>query len=375
MMRGRLSISSSDEMPRPQSRRRAAAWPWAALLAVVLVAAFEMGFVYQFRYRFWDSTYSLAEIKRRLLTSGAPADDVAILGNSRFYHVDPERLKEVFGPDARITNYAWAWCGMDIYEPMLRGMINAGRTPRIVIVDANAEMFGYRPELLSLAGDPSNQSRYNQTAPLLPGLRTELAQQLWGPAWHTFSSYLTPPSVVYGERVGKGLERLLKQRKLPKPRKDFTTYVEQWQQHGWFQFAAERVSDWDEYRHVETINGPYTLFDNPQARQAYERFLRLAQAHNVRVILLPVPHNTLQYEAYLRNGVYAAFDQWLNAMQEKYPVFSAPAPRWQDWPGMLGDAGHLNSAGIQRHMDLMVEMLKQVQEDGAARPAPAGPGS
>lgn len=337
-------------------------WPRAAALAVALVVTFEAGFVYKFRYRFWDSTYSLAEIKRNLLTSDIPADDIAILGNSRFYHIDPHRLKAVFGDNLRITNYAWAWCGTEVYEPMLRAMIHSGRKPKVVIVDANPELFGYKEYLLSTAGDPSNQSRYRQTAPFWPGLRFQLVRGLWGPAWDTLSARITPPSVNYGERVANGVERAIKDQKLPKPRQDFGQMVEHWRQHGWLQFAPERVSEWAEYEHLETLNGPYIVNKNPHVLESYERFLALAQEHGVEVILLPIPHNELQYAAYERNGVFAAYDKWLNEMQAKYPVFRAPAPRWQTWPGMLADAGHLNKAGIQRHMELIVTMLNELRE-------------
>ncbi len=377
MTREPLSTSSSDVTPiahRPQMVDPAQAGrpggphaygvPLACLLAIVLVLVFEIGFVYQFRYRFWDSTYSLAEIKRKLLVSDAPADDVAIFGNSRFYHLDPDNLKAVFGEDARITNYAWAWCGMEIYEPMLRGLIDSGRKPTLLIVDANAEMFGYDESLLTTAGDPSNQFRYRQTAPFWQGLRFQLAQEQWGPAWDTFSSKMVPPSVLYGERVPRELRRFLKDQKLPKPRQDFDRMVGHWQEHGWFQYAPERISEWAEYVHAESTNGPYKLMENGKYLAVYEKFLSLAQRHGVTVVMLPVPHNELQYDAYIENGVYAAYDAWLNEMQAKYPVFHAPAPRWQKWGGMLADAGHLNQAGIERHWELSNEMLNGLKAEG-----------
>jgi len=371
MTPGRLSISSSEKVCGPTTRERPECdspvreavrphkFPVAAVIAICLVLAFEIGYVHHYRYRFRDSTYSLAELKRNLMTSSAKPDDVAIFGNSRFYHVDPARLKEVFGKDARITNYAWARCGVETYEAMLQGLIAAHRPPKVLLVDGNPEFFGYREELLTISGDPANQSRYSQTAPFFSALRVELAQHLYGPAWQTIEDFLTPPSIFYGERVRKGVKRLLEDRRSPKPRQNFGPIVGEWQHQGWLQFAPERIADEQEFYEREKLYGPYKLYDNRHVQQSYERFLALAQKHDIVVIMLQVPVNRLVFDSYESTGVFDAYGKWLDGLEKQFPVFKAPPPRRQYWPGALGDAGHLNRAGIRQHMDYMVATLRK----------------
>src|SRR5688572_28683567 len=96
---------------RPASHLRSI--PIAAVLALLLILLFEAGFIWQYRYHFWDANYILLEKKRQAMNAPLPPDDLAILGSSRFYHVQPEPLARLLGPGSRVTNYAWGHCGVE----------------------------------------------------------------------------------------------------------------------------------------------------------------------------------------------------------------------------------------------------------------------
>src|SRR5687768_2559704 len=125
---------ASDRDQKPLSRR----YPIAAVTTLVLICVLEI-LVYTSREFYWDANYLLLEKKRDALTGAVPADDVAIFGSSRFYHVRPQAIKEVVGLDKRVTNYSWGWCGVEAYEAMLRGLINAGRLPKVIVTDSYPE--------------------------------------------------------------------------------------------------------------------------------------------------------------------------------------------------------------------------------------------
>lgn len=334
-------------------------FPIAALAALALVIAFEAG-VWKYRYRLWDGHQVLSEKKRKVLLAAAEPDTIAIFGVSRFYHLRPDEIANTLGTDIQVTNYSWRWCGIEAYEAMLRGLIQARRVPKLILVDGIPEILGYKPYLVNARDNEIFQIGLAQTAPRLALLRTIVGLKEWKWFWNTITYTATPPSTLYRESVSSGLHRLIREGTLPPLPENYETVVETWEQKGWLVFAAGKRGTDKEYRQLEQLTGPYKLYDNLLTLRAYERFLRLAERHGTRVILLPVPSNPLIYDAYKREGVFDAYDQWLNTLEKKHTNFQAPAPRWLNWPEAMGDAGHVHEEGAERHMRLILEMLNEL---------------
>lgn len=335
--------------------------PLAAAGAVVLIGLFELGFVWSNRHRLWDANYTLLEKKRDALSAPTEADTIAVFGTSRLYHVDPKRLQAFLPPGSRVTNYSWSWCGIEAYEAMLRGLINAGRIPKILLVEAQPELFGYTYQRLSVTGPDYFAQRYAETAPFGAALRTTIGLKEWQQAWNLLTYNLSPPSLLYQDRVKPALAHLLRQGALPDRPANYDFLVTRWETDGCFNYVnpPDKVADPAEFAALETETGPWTLRQHPALQHALSRMLKLAQKHDIRIIMIPVPNNDLAYQKFEANGVFATYDKWLDSLQQKFPNFSAPGPRYCAWPGMLGDAGHLNAAGTERHMNLVTEILRE----------------
>ena len=335
-----------------------ARWPLAAVIAIILIAAFEYGFIWKNRHRLWHTNYSLLDVKRTALRTG-PADDADILGMSRFYHIDPAAVAKALGVK-RVSNYSWASCGMETYQVMLQALIDSGRKPRTLIVDGFPEMFSYRPELLSASGDEMNRLRYRETVALWPAIKTACSQRDYLAVHRLLEYNLMPPSMRYADRVKRGLKSLKGKKSLPDLPDDYPRMVEQWQASGWFVFPPPgRAASDQDFIDLERETHCATLKENRTAQETFERFLALAGQENISVIMLPVPNTDRAYAQNQANGVFAAHDAWLNSLETRFPHFSAPQPRHMQLPGMFGDATHVNAAGAQAHMDLLLPMLEK----------------
>lgn len=334
-------------------------YPKAAAAALIFIVLIEWGLVWHNRYHFMDANYILLEQKRVALTSLPGADDVAILGSSRFYHLKPKPIAALVGKGAQVTNYSWAYCGVEAYEAMLRGLIEAGRKPKLILTDGFPEIFSYPESMLTNTQSEDLLAGFAATAPVGAALRTEVGQKRYDIAWKVLEYAMTPPSTLFRKSLIQCIQELLTNGTRP----SFPAHYDRvaaWQQNGWFNFAPpQRIADVRDFDALQKITGPHILRDNVAATRAYERLVHLAHDNGVKIILLPVPNNSVAFEAFTRNGVYKKYDKWLNGLETKYDNFKAPGPRWFCWPNMLGDAGHVNAAGAARHMDLVLELLRQ----------------
>lgn len=357
MIRGRSSTSSSDA--RRVTGLRAA--PWAALLALVVIVLFEYGFVWKNRHQIWDANYTLLEKKRRLLTGDTPPDSIAVLGTSRFYHLNPQAIAGLLPPGALVHNYAWGWAKLETYEAMLRGMVAAGRAPKAVVVDGLPELFAYNPDTLEGTGI----ERYAETTPFTSALSTALRVHDWPTAWQLVSYHLTPPSTRYGDRVVRALRHLRARHTLPPLPEDYDKLVTTWQKQGWFQFAPpQHVASMADFRDLQIATGPWVVRENEKYTRIYEHFVAYAASQGIRVIMLPVANNPLAYDVFQSVGILARYDRWLADLQHKYPNFSAARPHAFTWgQEVMGDAGHLNAAGVARHMPMALEQLREALND------------
>lgn len=343
--------------PAPGHRRGSRALPLAAAVACALVVAFEAG-VWKSRHFLWDANYILLETKRAAMAAPAPADDVAVLGSSRFYHVRPDAISAALG-GARVTNYAWGYCGVEAYEAILRGLIQAGRTPKTVLVDGVPEIFAYKRELLSATKSEGLRTGLAVTAPASAAITTALAAHEYATGWQFLARKLTPPSTLNRQALATATKNFLKTGKKPALPPGYDRLVETWQRQGWFYFTdSAQIGSPADFNANAHVTGPWELRKSPGATAAYERFIALAARHNVQVILAPVPNNELAFNAFDRLGVYHRYDAWLTDLERRYPNFRAPAPRWYCWPGLLGDALHVNAAGAEKHMAQITQMLQ-----------------
>jgi len=73
--------------------------------------------------------------------------------------------------------------------------------------------------------------------------------------------------------------------------------------------------------------------------------------------MLPISSNPLMFEKFEKEGIYAQYDLWLHKLEQKYDNFTAPPPRWFTWPDMMGDPLHLTMDGVNRHMEMVVELI------------------
>lgn len=365
MMRARSSTFSSDAGGNSPGKEIAMirCFPVAAVAAVILVILFEVVFVWNNRYHFWDANYILLDQKKQAMTDKRPADDIAILGSSRFYHVDPEPISELFG-GAQVMNYAWGYCGVEAYEGMLRGFINAGRVPKVILVDGAPEVFAYRHDTLTISENPGLRVGFSVTVPPVAALRTEAGHKAWNTTWEILSQYMTPTSTLYRDQIKAEFSTLAKGH-LPSLPPQYDRLVTTWRKQGWFYFVKpDQVVDPAEFEMLEKNTGPYVLRQNSDITYSYQRFVRLAREHGVQVVMLPVPNNEYAFEKFDREGVYRQYDQWLSKLEKKYDNFHAPGPRWFYWPGALGDALHVNAKGAARHMDLILKLLDELDLSG-----------
>lgn len=364
-MRAHSSISNSEAaaMPQTDADRMRRRFPLAAIAAVLLIILFEVMFVWHNRYHFWDANYVLLDQKKQAMTGDRPPDDVVILGSSRFYHVNPEPISELFH-GAQVMNYAWGYCGVEAYEGMLRGLIDAGRVPSLILVDGAPEVFAYRPDTLTISQNPGLRVGFSVTVPPMAALRTEAGQKAWNTTWEIFTQYMTPPSTLYRDQIKTQFPTLLKGHLPPLP-PQYDRLVTTWKKQGWFYFVKpNQVVDPAEFKMLEENTGPYVLRSNADIIYSYGRFIRLAKEHNVQVVILPVPNNEYAFEKFTDEGVYQQYDTWLNKLEAKYPNFHAPGPRWFYWPGALGDALHVNAKGAARHMQLILKQLDELDLPG-----------
>ncbi len=338
--------------------RRWAGLPVAALTAAASIFLFETSFVWQYRHHFWDANYILLEKKRERLTQAQKPDDIAILGSSRFYHLQPGAIADLVGNGARVSNYSWAYCGVEAYESMLRGLLTAGRAPRTILVDGCPEICSFPSRLLTARDSEEYRTRLAVTVPFRAGIQTAVGQNAWNVAWDLFAYHVTPPSTVYREKVKAGLTTLLKTRELPPLPPNYENFVGNWLEQGWFYFALpERVAGPEDFQMLENATGPPLLRDNASVAASYERFVQLADANNINIIMLAVPTNPRMYQGFQEQRVFEKYDGWLTDLERMHSNFVAPGPRWMVWPGLLGDAGHVNAAGAKKHMDFVLELL------------------
>jgi hypothetical protein len=350
-------------MTQAEARNHAA--PLAAIAAILLIVLFEVGFVWQFRYHIWDANYIFLEQKREKLTGDSPADDVAILGSSRFLHLRPAAISQAFG-GATVTNYSWGYCGIEAYEAMLRGLITAGRAPKLVIVDGMPEIFGYNTAMLTVTQAPKLRTGFAVTAPFWATVRTEIGQKEWKTAWQLIAQRMTPPSTLYRDWVTAALKVLLSTGHLPPLPDGYEETAGAWKRQGWTNFAPPAsVATEADFKAFAKETGPYILRkESKKVAWRYERFIRLAAEHDIEILSVAVPNNDLVYAEFNQNGIYDHYSDWLEHLQRKYPNFHAPPPYYMHWPGMLGDAIHVNAAGAARHMNLVLQQIIKLQKAG-----------
>ena len=338
----------------------------ALIAAIGLILLFEIGFVWQFRYHIWDANYIFLEQKRNKLTGDSPADDVAILGSSRFLHLKPSDISAALG-GATVTNYSWGYCGIEAYEAMLRGLINAGRVPKLVIVDGMPEIFGNNTAVLTVTEAPKLRTGYAVTAPFLATMRTQIGQKEWRTAWQLFAQKMTPLSTQYRDWLRASLQVLLSTGKLPPLPADYEETAGAWKKQGWTNFAPQAyVATQEDFKAFARETGPYVLRkESKKIAWKYERFVRLARDHNVQILSIAVPNNDLVFEAYTQQGIYEKYSEWLDGLQRKYNNFHAPRPHFLHWPDTLGDAIHVNAEGAKRHMEMVLQTVQSKYQDGS----------
>jgi hypothetical protein len=194
-------ISSSEAGANPQS-----AWsrfwigfrmPAAAASAIALIVCFEWFFVYNNRSRFVDPYFLLIDKKRENLTNRNKVDEVAIFGDSRYWHVEPEIVRNALGGNVRVTNYTLGWSGIETFEAMLRGLLTSKKPPKLILINPAPEMSGYGTHRLTIAEQPDWNLSVAKSTTIYAALRTTVPQREWKSSWDIFTQSITPMSMAH----------------------------------------------------------------------------------------------------------------------------------------------------------------------------------
>ncbi len=358
-----IPLSASDFSEDASLRPHNSPWlsgkiPLAAILAIVTIVCLESMLV-RLRHYYYDAYTIMLDDKRQLLKS-APAD-VLIFGNSRGHHVDPEQVSQALPGQPEVKNVTWAWCGVEIYYAELKARIATGNIPATVIVDGFPEMFTYPETSLSVVNNPHFLSGYAQIAPPVAGVYTLLRQHLPAEAWEAFTIYATPPSARYRRFLLPNAKKFLKDGDWPYPPLHYDDIVRKIRQDGWFLCVPpEQVAPESVFLDLQKTLSPLVLRKNERIVKAYERFISLADEHNIKIIMVGMPANPVFHKVFSDNGAYGAYDEWLDKMQQRYDTFAAPAPRYYSEEGILGDPWHVNQKGAQIHMQILTETLENL---------------
>jgi hypothetical protein len=332
----------------------------AALLAVLLVLAFEL-FVYSNRQKLQWSLYNMAEIKGERLRDRGQDDEVAIFGDSRFFHADPAAIGRALGVRAgAVTNYAWPWSGVEVFESQLRTALRDKPHLGTIVMPQFPLLVGYADKWTTIRASRNLQLGYQLVTSWRDGLVTLFAQHYWTLAWQQLCSHVAPPSSANQKVIRVALKNPLQGKPMFTADPEFLRMRDDYDQRGWFSFAPETKVNAADAAKLEQGIGGFAVQHNPAVRETFERFLALADRAGIHVLMVPLPVAQVNYDRFEQTGIHAEWDKQVHVWAQKYRhlhVLGETSEVVFELP-LLGDMVHVNNTGAREHMRYVSGLLK-----------------
>ncbi len=333
--------------------------PLAFLLAALAVFALEL-FLHANRYRLVDGIQANLMTKAaQLRDADAPADDVAIFGDSKMFSVRPSALARAVSADSpvRVTNYAWPFFGVEAFELMLESYLQNHTAPRALIINGCPELIGVPAEKVSLTAQPAHRQRAFTALPLRQIFALAVRQKTPSLLWHRLVWALTPPSVVYRDTALEALRDVARGREWPLS-DDYIRMTTSYRQTGAFLMHRKRQVTAEEVRGLEQAIGPYGIHKNHQQAASFERFLQRAAQAEIQIYLIGSPAPPAYAERFQQLGIHQAYRAVLEHWQARFGNLHIVEPLYPVQPlHHFGDPGHLNLEGDEQFQEAYSDRL------------------
>ncbi len=305
--------------------------------------------------------------KRALMEdSSAPADDIAIFGDSKLFSLRPDAISDALGGEHRITNYSWPFFGMEAFETMLANYLRHRPAPRAIIINGRPEIIGVPASENSLAGVDAHRSRAFIALPVRDLITLAARQRRPGLLWQRLVWALQPPSTAYRSAAWDALRDLARGRGWPKATKDYQRMTTSFRDTGAFLMHRNRQITEAEVLALETVERPYAIYKNHAQAESFERFVSRASAAGIALYVLGSPAPPPYHERFNRLGIHDAHRALLAHWDQKFGNLHVIEPLHPVYPlDHFGDPGHLNTIGDNRFQStypaLLANALKTIK--------------
>lgn len=327
--------------------------PIAGLIALALCVAAEI--VFACTPWFLNGIETVVEVKRGWLRDGV-ADDVVLMGDSRFFSIPTEAVSEALGGGLRVTNMAWPAMGVEAPCLVLESLLAHKPPPRLIIIGFGPDMIGIDEHRISIDTWEVNRERAFTVIPaatLVPFLweRGQISM-----IWMLVEHRLMPPSVHHRAVILSRLHTWLWDwDRDPLEPMDHRFIDGIFRQDRIQMRTTEQMGD-DVALTLEEYLGPVRAYPNEHARAMAERFARRASEANISVLVVEPPVPEAVRQIYDERGVSASFEQMLRSFEARWPSFHLSEPVVNSLPNELfGDPGHVNAAGNEEWIRIMRE--------------------
>lgn len=358
------------------SRRGRAPFPLACLAAVLAVICIEWAAPHVAGpHR--NVLFRATEAKRESVGALPRGPGALVIADSRLFHVEPATIERGLGLDRPAVNVSEPFCGLEALEYNLAALLDeCAEPPDLVIsffmpnmVAQPASQLFLRDHVEATGGAEWLPRLYSQVPPgrLLPLLWRDRN----GPVLADYAQYLlTPPTLRerdalrramgFGPPVDEREEALWR---------DF-------QDRGAFALYTGQTFDRGEMIHLlDTMFGPYRPRTDPRPLHVFGRFLALAEARGVPVLLVPSPFSETLEVFYADRDVMPLYETRREQLLVDFPLLSATMPRHVYLPdAVFGDPAHVNRAGMDAHNEWLGSWLAEnrgavmrLVEEGRAR--------
>lgn len=338
-------------------------FPWAALVAVLLIVAGEVG-IWRHREIFsWSLVQTLAD-KRQLLHDGR-SDDIVIAGDSRLFHMKPDVVSAAIGPGLHATNYSWPFFGAEAYIYFLNGYLSLKPAPRLIVCNFPVSFFGQPVKDIYRCENPLVTLRMYFLLPPVPLLKDLAHDHAWGVFWDYLKFLASPPSLKYRDRLCKHLRLLRDEGHIDNFDAEDKRRVEEFRREGSFRiYTHQRFDPVKDLQDFVKFYGPIQPNNAPEVPAAFERFLDRTEALGIPVVLMNSPDSQALHELWERTGVLAPFDATVARWKARYKhlvVLEPPAPSSAN--NEFGDPAHVNAEGEDVHRPAYTGQLLMHREE------------
>lgn len=344
-MEERLSISSSR-------------LPIAAILALVFVLGME-GWILANRNLFLDDVFPVMVLKQDDLKSGNGEAEIVIMGDSRFFHMDPGNTAEAFGGGREVFNFSWPNFGVEAYLYALNAYTFYNPPPEIIIANFTPELVATPTEYLRINKHEIVRSRAYEVIPTIPHIATILETGNWGYLWKYTVSVAMPPSATYRRMINAAIPSVVSLRGLPPREGLLDRHVREYQRNGSFVLFDDITFDPESIRRFNEGLFVLDAYGDPEVLELFRRFLRKADSLGIVVVILntPVPQELITY--YTRIEGLPIFEEWVEVIRREHPnvlLVEPVLPIFRD--DLMADFGHVNDSGDQAFEEGLSERLR-----------------